>query len=128
MLTFEGTYAATKRSIELVAETLRLELQPLGVNVLCVVTGSVKTAGQTYFEDLKLPKTSLYKDIEDNFIIRAHGKIYMPRMDAVDYANGVVEQIAARASGKFWYGESAEMARQGTTNITVPQAAMVGRD
>jgi len=34
-----GTYAASKRSIELIAETLRLELSPFHVKVLSIVTG-----------------------------------------------------------------------------------------
>lgn len=50
--------------MEIIAETLRLELQPFGVGVLCVVTGAVQTNGQTYFEDWKLPEDSLYRPIE----------------------------------------------------------------
>jgi hypothetical protein len=42
-------------SLEIVAETLRLELGPFGVGVLEVVTGGVKTNGQTYFGDFKFP-------------------------------------------------------------------------
>jgi 1-acylglycerone phosphate reductase len=119
-----GTYAATKRSIELVADTLRLELEPFHVTVLCVVTGGVKTAGQTYFDDLKLPSTSLYKDIE-TIISRAQGHDGMVRMEAVDYAKAVADQVETRTSGKFWYGSNAEMVRQGTTAVAVPQAAFV---
>jgi 1-acylglycerone phosphate reductase len=121
-----GSYAGTKRSIELVADTLRLELKPLDVNVLCVVTGAVKTAGQTYFEDLKLPSASLYKAVEETFIARAQGKGGLSQMEALDYANAVVDQIAARADGRFWCGGSAEMTRQGTTAVAVPQEALVG--
>jgi 1-acylglycerone phosphate reductase len=120
-----GTYAATKRSIELVADTLRLEIEPFGVTVLCVVTGGVKTAGQTYFDNLKLPSASLYKDIEGTIISRAQGNDGMIRMEAIDYANAVADQVEARTGGKFWYGSNAEMVRQGTTAVAVPQAAFV---
>jgi len=54
-LHFAGLYAATKRSLELVAETLRLEIEPFGVKVIQIVTGAVKSNGRTYFEDWKLP-------------------------------------------------------------------------
>lgn len=66
-----GTYAASKRGLEIVAETLRLELAPFGVDVMEVVTGGVKSMGQTYFGDVKLPQGSLYKSIEDTFVSRA---------------------------------------------------------
>ncbi|GAW16517.1 hypothetical protein ANO14919_059470 [Xylariales sp. No.14919] len=56
---YMGTYAASKASIEIVAETLRLELGPFGVGVLEVITGAVKSRGQTYFGDLKLPDQSV---------------------------------------------------------------------
>ncbi|ETN43059.1 uncharacterized protein HMPREF1541_02217 [Cyphellophora europaea CBS 101466] len=55
------------------AEALRLEIAPLGVAVLCVVTGAVKTLGQTYFEDSKLPDGSMSKDIEGTIKARAQG-------------------------------------------------------
>ncbi|KAF2474019.1 NAD(P)-binding protein [Lindgomyces ingoldianus] len=118
-----GTYAASKRSIEIVAETLRLELKPLGVDVLCAVTGGVKSAGQTYFDDLKLPETSLYKTIEKTIVSRAQGHDGMVRVDTLEYANVVADQIAARTSGKFWYGANADMVKNATTTVAVPQEA-----
>lgn len=122
---FKGTYAASKRSLELAAETLRLELSPFGVDVLEVVTGGVKTRGQTYFGDFKLPEESLYKNIEDIIASRAQGKDELPRMEAVEYAAGVADQIKSRATGRFWYGNNAESTRMSTTATAVPQAAMV---
>lgn len=56
---FEGTYAASKRSLELAAETMRLEMVPFGVYVLEFVTCAVKTNGQMYLGDFKLPDQSL---------------------------------------------------------------------
>jgi NAD(P)-dependent dehydrogenase (short-subunit alcohol dehydrogenase family) len=124
-LTCEGTYGASKRSIEIVADTLRLELQPFGVDVLCVVTGAVKSLGQTYMDDLKLPEASLYKSIEKTVVSRAQGQDGLPRMDTLEYANATVDQIVARASGKFWYGQNADLVRNATTAVAVPQSAFV---
>ncbi|EMR69410.1 putative nadph-dependent 1-acyldihydroxyacetone phosphate reductase protein [Eutypa lata UCREL1] len=121
---YMGTYAATKRSLELVAETLRLELAPFGVGVLEVVTGAVKTKGQTYFGDFRLPAGSLYKSIEGTIASRAQGHDQVPRMDTVEYATAVVDAITARTAGKFWYGNHAEQVRMGTTATAVPQSAM----
>ncbi|ETS86941.1 hypothetical protein PFICI_00769 [Pestalotiopsis fici W106-1] len=122
---YMGTYSASKRSLEIVADTLRLELAPFGVDVLEVVTGGVKTNGQTYFEDLKLPEESLYKPIEDTFVNRAQGKgDGLERMDAAEYASAVVDAIANRTTGRFWFGVNAEAVRMSTTATTVPQSAM----
>ncbi|KAF1951582.1 NAD(P)-binding protein [Byssothecium circinans] len=119
-----GLYASSKRAIEVVADTLRLELAPLGVSVLSVVTGAVKSAGQTYFDDLKLPEGSLYKEVEEVIIHRAKGGDGLARMDTLEYAKGVVDEIEKGKSGKFWYGVHAENVRQGTTNVAVPLEVM----
>lgn len=124
----KGTYAASKRSLELAAETLRLELAPFGVGVLEVVTGGVKTRGQTYFGDFKLPEQSLYNNIEDVIASRAQGQDGMPRMEAAEYAAAVADQITTRTTGRFWYGTNAESTRMSTTATTVPQSAMVSRN
>jgi 1-acylglycerone phosphate reductase len=111
--------------LEIVAETLRLELAPFGVGVLEVVTGAVQTKGQTYFGDLKLPAQSLYKEIEQTFVSRAQGNDGMARMDAKDYASAVVDEITKRTTGRFWYGNNADAVKMSTTATAVPQDAMV---
>jgi 1-acylglycerone phosphate reductase len=120
-----GTYAASKRSIELVAETLRLEVAPFGVDVISVVTGGVRTLGQTYFEDFAVPSNSLYKPIESTIVSRAQGGDGMPRMDLEEYSRAVADAIIQRTAGKFWYGQNAEMVKMSTTATAVPQSAMV---
>ncbi|KAK2615928.1 hypothetical protein N8I77_002649 [Diaporthe amygdali] len=121
---FMGTYAASKRSLELAAETLRLELAPFGVDVLEVVTGAVKTKGQTYFGDFKLPDQSLYKGIEDVIASRAQGRDQLPRMETAEYAAVVADKILDRTTGRFWYGTNAESTRISTTATEVPQSAV----
>ncbi|KAK9423447.1 hypothetical protein SUNI508_14027 [Seiridium unicorne] len=121
---YMGTYSASKKSIEIVADTLRLELAPFGVDVLEVVTGAVGTNGQTYFGDFKLPSKSLYKSIEHTIAGRAQGNDGLPRMDASEYASVVVDEITKRTTGRFWYGNNAEAVKMGTTATAVPQSAM----
>jgi 1-acylglycerone phosphate reductase len=120
-----GTYAATKRSIELIAETLRLEVEPFGVNVIEIVTGAVKTQGQTYFGDYALPADSVYKSIEATIKSRAQGNDGLPRMPLEEYATVVADEIIKRTPGKFWYGQNADMVKMSTTATAVPQSAMV---
>lgn len=95
------------------------------MTVLTVVTGGVQSEGQTYFDDLKLPENSLYKSVEDTIISRAKGGDGMPRMNTAEYAKAVVDEVEKGKSGKFWYGEFAEMVRQSTTAVGVPVEAMV---
>ncbi|KAL2802829.1 hypothetical protein BJX63DRAFT_425776 [Aspergillus granulosus] len=92
---YMGTYSASKRSIEIIADTLRLELSPFHVRVLCVVTGAVKTMGQTYFGDWKLPEDSLYKPIEETIANRARGGDGNPREDLMKYSRKVVTGIVS---------------------------------
>jgi hypothetical protein len=95
----------------MIADHLRLEVQPLGVNVMMIVTGAVVSKGQTYFSDFTLPEHSLYKCIEGTIAARARGEDGVPRMPTNEYAAPVVDEIAKRNSGKFWYGEYAEMVK-----------------
>ncbi|KAF1993271.1 NAD(P)-binding protein [Amniculicola lignicola CBS 123094] len=117
-------YASSKRAIEILADTLRLELAPFGVSVLNVLTGGVKSSGQTYFKDFKLPEGSLYTNIEEIIYSRANGGDGMPRMDTMEYATAVVDEIETGKSGRFWYGTYAEEVKQGTTAVAVPLEAM----
>ncbi|KAI1326041.1 putative hydroxybutyrate dehydrogenase [Xylariaceae sp. FL0255] len=132
---YMGTYSASKMSLEIVADTLRLELAPFGVNVVEVVTGGVKSLGQTYFSDSKLPSQShralnssqLYKSIESIVKSRAQGKEGMERMDATDYATAVVDDILNGARGRIWHGIHADAVRMSTTSTQVSQSAMDAR-
>ncbi|KAI1377487.1 hypothetical protein F4677DRAFT_453796 [Hypoxylon crocopeplum] len=100
-----ATYSASKRSIETVAKTLRLELAPFGVDVLEAVTGAVKSEGQTCFGDFRLPDG-------------------VPRMDTMEYVAVVVNEIAKRTTGRFWHGNNVDAVKMSTTATTVPQSTM----
>ena len=120
-----GTYSATKRGIEIIADTLRLEIAPFGVDVLEIVTGAVRSRGQTYFGDFAVPRDSLYKPIEATIASRAQGEDGMPRMDVAEYSTVVVDAIIKREGGKFWYGQNVDMIKMSTVATAVPQSAMV---
>lgn len=111
---YMSIYCSSKRSIELIAETLRLELAPFQVKVLSVVTGAVKTRGQTYFDDFKLPSDSLYKPIEETIAARARGEDGRPRGELMEHCQKVVADITAGKSGKVWQGKNAGSTKFGT--------------
>ncbi|KAH7318408.1 hypothetical protein B0I35DRAFT_451285 [Stachybotrys elegans] len=114
---YQGTFAASKRSTEIMAETLRLELAPFQVKVLSIVTGALKTNGQTHFNDWALPTDSRYLPVESTIHNRARGQEGAPRMDARDYSRRVVATIIGGATGKFWYGASAGAVKFGTSYL-----------
>ncbi|RHZ49178.1 SDR family oxidoreductase [Aspergillus thermomutatus] len=114
---YMGVYSASKRSLEIIAETLRLEMAPFGVRVLSVVTGAVRTNGQAYFDDLQLPEDSLYKPIEETVAARARGEDGVARMPAEEYAGHVVRAITAGRQGKFWCGNMAGSVWFGSTYL-----------
>lgn len=122
----QGLYAASKRSLEIVTETLRLELEPFGVTVLSIVTGAVQSNGQTYFENFKLPEDSMYKSIEGIIGDRARGGDGSKRESAQEYAENVVKDILAGKTGKVWRGGGAGGVKFASTWL--PQSVMVSCD
>ncbi|OQD72945.1 hypothetical protein PENDEC_c018G06803 [Penicillium decumbens] len=100
-----GTYGASKRSQEYMAEVFRLELSPFGVKVLSVVTGAISTNCQTCFEDWALPTDSRYKAIESTLANVAHDMVRTP---LATYATEVVDNILCGTTGRIWLGERAE--------------------
>ncbi|RDW90537.1 uncharacterized protein DSM5745_02312 [Aspergillus mulundensis] len=111
---YMGTYSASKRSLEIIAETLRLELAPFHVRVLSVVTGAVKTMGQTYFEDFRLPQDSLYRPVEATIAARAQGGDGNRREELGAYSEKVVHEIINGTASRFWCGAGAGSMRFGT--------------
>jgi hypothetical protein len=111
----------------LIAETLRLEVEPFDVNVIEIVTGAVKSLGQTYFEDHAIPENSIYKSVEATIKSRAQGNDGLPRMPLEDYSAAVTDEMIKRTPGKFWYGQNADLVKMSTTATAVPQSAMVSR-
>jgi len=118
-----GLYSASKRSLELVSETLRLEMEPFGVTVLSIVTGAVQSNGNTYFDDWKLPENSLFKPIEATIKARAQGHDGVKRTDRIEFANKVASEIIRGASGKMWCGSNASGVKFGESFL--PQYLMV---
>lgn len=107
----------------LVSETLRLELAPLGVKVMTVMTGTVGTNIGTTDANLKLPTGSRYASIEDQIAARAQGKDGHTRMDSAVYAKKLVADILGAGHGTVWRGQMASIGRLISTFL--PTAILV---
>ncbi|KAI1078090.1 short-chain dehydrogenase/reductase [Whalleya microplaca] len=107
---FFGIYNASKAAIETLGGTIRTELAPLGVRVVTVKTGCVRTDLFDNTPTTKLPEDSLYQPVKEWIEGRKmldNGKF----IAAEDYAKKVVSELL-RPSVKhiIWQGGLATIA------------------
>lgn len=102
-------YQATKAALIQASEVLRLEMAPLGVRVLTLLTGGVSTNFLSNTPSLKLPSNSYYRSIE-GIVSQKPDKIpYSISPEA--FASDVVRQVRNHTTGQYWIGGGASMAR-----------------
>ncbi|KAJ5460082.1 uncharacterized protein N7458_001634 [Penicillium daleae] len=98
---FMSAYNASKAALAQYSETLRLELEPIGIKVVTVVTGQVST---NIVALPTLEEKSIYKPLEPTLQERAKAHIEKG-MDADSYANAVVNHVTASSTKPwFWKG------------------------
>ncbi len=68
-----GVYDASKAAVHSLDSAMSAELAPLGIGVLTVVAGSVKTSLMENGPTMKLPSTSKYRPLEKELTERAAG-------------------------------------------------------
>ncbi|KAL7935833.1 hypothetical protein V8C35DRAFT_333641 [Trichoderma chlorosporum] len=107
--TFSSIYNATKAALIQASETWRLEMAPLGVRVITLVTGGIATKFFVNLQTLTFPENSYYncvKDIiEDNPQENPYG--VKPEVFALD----VLNRVEKGATGKQWVGGGASIGR-----------------
>ncbi|CAK7200328.1 NADPH-dependent 1-acyl dihydroxyacetone phosphate reductase [Sporothrix eucalyptigena] len=110
-----SVYNATKAAVHSLGETLRMELQPLGVQVLTVVTGTIRTQIQANVPELPLPVDSRYHAVQPFLDAMHAGTAFPNKMNAAVYAQQVVGDILGGATGKVYRGTNAANARYAVT-------------
>lgn len=111
-----GIYNASKAAMNLLSETMRLELEPLGVSTITVVAGiiqsnfhsniSTPTPKNTPDKTFHLAKISYYKSLE-NEIGKVAGGEGMPTskvMSAEEFGRLVVRDVLAGKRGNTYTG------------------------
>jgi 1-acylglycerone phosphate reductase len=116
-----ATYNATKAALIVAGEGWRLELAPLGVRVITLITGGVATNFLANLQPLTLPEDSYYMGIED--IIAEHPEDIPLAMKTDKYALEVVNCVEKGMSGKHWIGGGSVVAR--LAMWMMPQFALV---
>ena len=61
---YVGLYNCSKAAVTMASDTLRLELQPLGVNVLTAMVGMVRSRFHDNLPPVVLPEDSFYRPVE----------------------------------------------------------------
>lgn len=69
---FAGAYCSSKAALHSLTDALRMEMVPLGIKVVTVQPGGVRSAfGDHAEEAMRLPDDSIYKGLEENVRARA---------------------------------------------------------
>ena len=88
-----------------------MELKPLDVKVLTVVTGTVRTNISVNAPKAELPSNSIYLPVETYMQKMYQGTAHPNKMNASSYAEQVVGDILGGVTGKTWRGANATTAR-----------------
>jgi len=109
---FSGAYCSSKAAIHSLSEALRMELAPLGIRVVMVQPGGVRSAfGDRAEEALRLPEDSLYQSIEQGIRERAQAG-QKGATPVQDFIVPVVERLLRESPPAIIRG--------GTNSIRVP--------
>lgn len=120
-----GLYQASKAATEMMSETLRLELQPLGVRVVSLIIGAIGSNIMTGSTTGQLPDSSPYnvKSVQAAMAKLTSGKDGIKRTPADDFAKVAVNDVLNGASGRVWRGQMAGMVS--FMNKFVPSSVIV---
>lgn len=97
---FGSVYNASKAALHAYANTLRVEMAPLGVKVITIVTGGVKSRIAAHVTRV-LPDNSVYSPLEQNYL-RRQGHSQEGAMPTDAYAESVVKQVLPGAGPWPW--------------------------
>ncbi|KAH3917966.1 hypothetical protein HBI56_178060 [Parastagonospora nodorum] len=106
---FITIYQASKAALITAGEGWRLELAPLGVRVITLVTGGIATNFVANLNALDLPEKSYYKCVEDTI---AEQPEHIPFSMAPErFALHVLQRVERGGAGKYWAGGGTVMMR-----------------
>lgn len=99
-----GGYNSSKAAEAMMSETLRLELEPLGVQVLTIMLGQVKTQIYTNTPVFYLPEGSPYEKIASAIARQDSGEMNLNNESAEVTARNLARDVMSGRSGKIWRG------------------------
>lgn len=124
-LSIVAFYGASKAAVRTYGETLRLELAPLGVKVMTLMTGVVTSQIFDNAPQNSLAETSYYTPAAEEIAALTSGRMVVPHaMSATVYAQRVVDDALGGRSGLRFRGNMASVVQWATWLL--PTWLMVG--
>ncbi|KAJ5532235.1 hypothetical protein N7494_008787 [Penicillium frequentans] len=108
---FMSVYNASKGALTMFGETLRLEMLPLNIKVITVITGAIETNIMKNSPAPILQESFPYFKAQEQITKLASGDDGVQRMKRKDFAKKVVGDVLLGTSGKVWRGASASATR-----------------
>lgn len=100
-----GVYTSSKAALNMLSETLRLELSPFGVEVVTVMVGVIDTPFHANEISVSLPPTSAYSPIKDTIAKLAAGEGGPKGTPPHELAEAlVVDIVGGGKGGLVWKG------------------------
>jgi len=101
-----GLYGCSKAAVTMASDTLRLELQPLGVNVITAMVGMVRSRFHDNMPPVVLPEDSFYKPVENwiSATIRVGEDMAKYQMPIDQFAEELAGDILAGKTGHIYKG------------------------
>ncbi|KAH7420240.1 short-chain dehydrogenase/reductase [Cadophora sp. MPI-SDFR-AT-0126] len=106
---FLSTYNASKAALATAGETWRLELEPLGVRTITLITLGVKSTSDTTPNEVDIPETSPYFPIRSLIHSVLDGHLKTGGITTTEYAKQVVWRVEKGTSGMVWAGGNASL-------------------
>ncbi|KAJ5659212.1 hypothetical protein N7507_005663 [Penicillium longicatenatum] len=108
---FMSVYNASKAALTMFGETLRLELLPLNINVVTVITGAIETNITRNSPAPVLHESLPYFKALEQITKLSAGDDGVKRMEREEFARKLVGDVLLGTGGKVWRGASASATR-----------------
>jgi short-subunit dehydrogenase len=107
---FAGAYCASKAAVNAMSDSLRMELKPLGIEVVTVQPGGIRSGfGERAADEVQLEPDSPYQAVREGVLARAN-ESQAQAMPADVFAQAVVHQLTqAHCPAVIRMGEKSSM-------------------
>jgi 1-acylglycerone phosphate reductase len=106
-----GVYGSSKIAAQRLSDTLRIELEPLGIKVITGMIGAIHTPIHDNAGDLHLPEGSYYHVVKETIRKQRQGQMKPGSETPEQTAKNIVADIVNGKTGPIWRGGMASTVR-----------------